>query len=141
MDVLHEDHPFEAIAGLNDDVDVDLVANAEVPMEFEGEPLMAAELASVDMAEKEFTKKVRTLAAEADTTFEKTFGIKCTNAKHKSASWIMDIVCCLYIYFHFLLILLVQPSKLVSKVNQSTQLLEVLEHIIIGLKGQVESTA
>jgi hypothetical protein len=36
--------------------------------------------------------------------------------------------------------LLVQPSKLASKVNHSTQLLEALEHIIVGLKEQVEST-
>jgi hypothetical protein len=55
-----KDRPFEAVAGLDDDMDVGLAANTEVPMEFEGEPLTAAELASVDMAEKEFAKKVRT---------------------------------------------------------------------------------
>jgi hypothetical protein len=60
------DRPFEAVAGLDDDVDPGLAANAEVPMEFEGEPLVTAELALVDVAEKEFAKKVRTLAAEAD---------------------------------------------------------------------------
>jgi hypothetical protein len=136
-----EDCPFEAVAGLDDDMDVGLSANAEVPMEFEGEPLTAAELASVDMAEKEFTKKVHTLAAEADTTFEEAFYIKCTDAERKSTSWIMDVVSYLYVYFIFLLILLVQPSKLASKVNHSTQLLEAFKHIIIGLKEQVESTA
>jgi hypothetical protein len=136
-----EDHPFEAVARLDNDMDVGLATNAEVPMEFEGEPLTAAELTSVNMAEKEFTKKVRTLTAEADATFEEAFYIKCTEAKHKSASRIMDVISYLYVYFISLLILLVQPSKLTSKVNHSTQLLEVFEHIIIGLKEQVESTA
>ena len=86
---LRRDRPFEAVAGLDDDVDPGLAANAEVPMGFEGEPLVTAELALVDVAEKEFAKKVRTLAAETD-------------ADRKSASRIMDIVSCLHIYFHVL---------------------------------------
>ena len=90
VDAPQEDHPFEAIAGLDDDEG--MAANAEVPMELDGKHLMAAELTSVDVAEKEFAKKVHTLAAEADAAFEEGFGIKCTNAKHKSASQIMDIV-------------------------------------------------
>ena len=102
-----EDCPFEAVAGLDNDMDVGLVANAEVPMEFEGEPQTAAELASVDMAENEFTKKVCTLAVEADAAFEEAFYIKCTDAEHKSTSRIMDVVSYLYVYFIFLLILLV----------------------------------
>ena len=81
---------------------VGLAANAEVPMEFEGETLTIAELASVDMAEKEFAKKVHPLATEADANFEEAFGIDCTDAERKSASRIMDIVSCLHIYFHVL---------------------------------------
>jgi hypothetical protein len=101
-DAPREDHPFEAVAAL-DYEDPGLAANAEVPMEFEGEHLTASELASVDAAEKEFAKKVHTLAAEADAVFEKDFGIKCTDAERKSASRIMDIVCrsCLYFLLHF----------------------------------------
>lgn len=87
----HEDHPFEAAASL-DDIDVGLAANTELPMELDGEPLTAAELAAVDLAVDEFAKKVRTLAAEADDIFAKEFGIKCTDAERKSASRIMDIV-------------------------------------------------
>src|SRR5260370_8961393 len=78
--------------GEDDDVDIGLAANAEVPMELDGKPLTAAELTSVDVAEKEFAKKVHTLAAEADATFKVEFGIKCT-------SQIMDIVSCSHIYF------------------------------------------
>ena len=91
-DAPQEDRPFEAVAGLDDDMDPGLAANAEVPMEFEGEPLTTAKLALVDVAEKEFSKKVRTLAAEADAVFENAFGIKSTHAEHKSASRIMDVV-------------------------------------------------
>ncbi|KAF8311019.1 uncharacterized protein EI90DRAFT_3138873 [Cantharellus anzutake] len=122
-DTPHEDCPFEAAASL-DDIDVGLAANTEFPMELDGEPLTAAELAAVDLAVNEFSRKVWTLTAEADTTFVEEFGIKCTDAEHKSASRIMDI-----------------PSKLASKVNHSIQLLEGLEHIILGLKGQIESSA
>ena len=99
MDAPHEDQPFEAIAGLNDDLDVGLAANAEVPMELDGEHLNAAKLAFVDAAEKEFAKKVHTLAAEADAVFEQAFGTKCTDAERKSASRIMDMVNCSHNYF------------------------------------------
>ena len=103
-DAPQEDRPFEAVTGLDDDIDPGLAANAEVPMEFEGKTLTASELASVDVAEKEFAKKVCTLAAEADAVFENAFGIKCTDVERKSASRIMDIVGCsrLYclLYFH-----------------------------------------
>lgn len=92
VDVPQEDCPFEAVARLDDDMDLGLVANAEVPMEFEGEPLTTAELALVDVAEKEFLKKVCTLTAEVGAIFENAFGIKSTHAKCKSTSWIMDIV-------------------------------------------------
>ena len=98
VDVPQEDHPFEAVAGLDDDEG--MVANAEVPVELDGEHLTAAELTSVDVAEKEFAKKVCTLAAEADAAFEEGFGIKCTDAECKSASWIMDIVRYSHTPFH-----------------------------------------
>jgi hypothetical protein len=71
---------------------VNLAANTEVPMEVDGEHLTPAELASVDLAEKEFAKHVRTLAAEADAVFERDFNVKCTDAERKDASRIMDIV-------------------------------------------------
>ena len=85
------DHPFEATARL-DDIDVNSAANTEQPMELDGEPLIAAELAAVDLAVRKFAMKVCTLATEADTTFEEDFGIKCTEAECKSASQIMDVV-------------------------------------------------
>jgi hypothetical protein len=96
-DAPHEDCPFEAAAGL-DDIDVGLAANTEFPMELDGEPLTAAELAAVDLAVNEFSRKVWTLAAEADATFAEEFGIKCTDAKRKSASRIMDIVSSSFVY-------------------------------------------
>jgi hypothetical protein len=71
---------------------VNLAANTEVPMEVDGEHLTPAELASVDLAEKEFAKHVRTLAAEANAVFERDFNVKCTDAERKDASRIMDIV-------------------------------------------------
>ena len=102
VDVPQEDHPFEAVAGLDldDELDEGLAANAEVPMELNGEHLTAAELASVDVVEKEFAKRVHTLTAKADAAFEEGFGIKCTNTECKSASWIMDIVRYSHTPFH-----------------------------------------
>jgi len=131
VDAPREDRPFEAIAGLDDDVDPGLAANAEVPMEFEGEPLTAAELASVDVAEKEFAKKVCTLAAEADAVFEKRFGIKCTDAERKSASRIMDIVSCSRLYF--LLYFCSFYYSLLSLHRKSTTLPSCLRHSSISL--------
>jgi hypothetical protein len=95
-----EDCPFDAVASL-EMIDVDLVANTEVPMEIDGEHLTPAELTSVDLAEKEFAKHMWTLAAEADAVFEWDFGVKCTNAKHKDASHIMDIVSFLILFSHY----------------------------------------
>lgn len=104
MDAPQEDHPFEAVARLDNDMDAGLAVNAEVPMEFEGETLTASELPSVG-GRKGVCKKVRTLAAGADAVFENAFGIKCTDAERKSASRIMDIVTvlisiCCYIPAH-----------------------------------------
>ncbi len=63
-----EDCPFESAASL-DDIDVDLAANTEQPMELDGELLTAAEVADVDLAVNEFARKVWTLVAEADAIF------------------------------------------------------------------------
>ena len=84
-DGAHEDCPFEATASL-DDNNVDLAANTEQPMELDGEPLTAAELAAVDLAVNEFSRKVQTLAAEADAIFSTDFRIKCTDVEHKRAT-------------------------------------------------------
>ena len=102
VDAPQEDHPFEAVAGLDldDELDEGLAADAEVPMELDGEHMTAAELTSINVAEKEFAKKVCTLLAEADAAFKEGFGIKCTNTEHKSALQIMDIVRYYHTPFH-----------------------------------------
>lgn len=91
-----EDHPFDAVADLEIDDESEpvefMASNTDVPMMFaEGDHLTSAELAQVDIAEREFTKKAHTLAAEADKEAYK-FGIRCTDVQRKAASWIMDIV-------------------------------------------------
>ena len=101
-----QEDPFSAVAVL-EDINVDLAANTEVPMEVDEEHLSPAELTSVDLAEKEFAKRVQTLAAEADAVFEQDFGVKCTDAERKDASRIMDIVS-----FHILFSHYTQPSAL-----------------------------
>ncbi|KAF9511324.1 hypothetical protein BS47DRAFT_1395229 [Hydnum rufescens UP504] len=103
-------------------IDLDLVVNTEVPMEIDGEHLTPAELTSVDLSKKDFAKHVWTLAAEADAVFEQDFGVKCTNAEHKDASHIMDIL-----------------AKLASKVDRLTHLCEQLDHIISGFVNLLES--
>lgn len=87
-----EDSPFDAAVDLDIDDEELLAANMEEPMIFEdGIHLASAELAQVDVAEKEFVQKARTLAAEADLEASK-FGIECDNAQRKKAARIMDIV-------------------------------------------------
>jgi len=93
IDEPREDCPFQAVAIL-ESIDIDLAANTEQPMEVDGEHLTPSEL-----AEKEFAKHVRTLAAEADTVFEDDFNVKCTDAEH--ASCIMDIVSLYSLFPHF----------------------------------------
>ena len=59
-----EDSPFDAAVDLDIDDEELLAANMEEPMIFEdGTHLASAELAQVDVAEKEFVQKARTLAA------------------------------------------------------------------------------
>lgn len=91
-----EDSPFDVAADLelDDDDDDELLAmNTESPMVFEdGTHLANADLAQVDVAEREFVQKARTLAAEADEEAYR-FGINCTDAERKTAARIMDIVC------------------------------------------------
>ncbi len=123
-------------------IDMDLAVNTKVPMEVDGEHLTPSELASVDLAEKEFAKHVQTLAAEANAMFEQDFGVKCTDAEHKDASHIMDIVSfiasfLIIIYYYHQ----IQPAKLASKVNHSTQLCEQLKHIICSFVSLTESQA
>ena len=63
-----EDSPFNAAADLDiDDDDELLAANTEQPMVFDdGTHLANADLAQVDVAERDFVQKAHTLAAEAD---------------------------------------------------------------------------
>ncbi len=82
----------------------------KVPMEVDGEHLTPAELMSVDLAKKkEFAKHVQTLAAEADAVFECDFEVKCSDAEHKDALHIMDIVSH-YILFSYYATLTITPA-------------------------------
>ena len=91
---LQEGSPFNAVADLDiDDDDELLAANTEQPMVFDdGTHLANADLAQVDIAERDFVQKACTLAAEADLEASK-FEIVCTDAQKKKAARIMDIVC------------------------------------------------
>jgi len=81
-----------------------------VPKEVDGEHLTPAELMSVDLAKKkEFAKHVQTLAAEADAVFECDFEVKCSDAEHKDALHIMDIVSH-YILFSYYATLTITPA-------------------------------
>lgn len=77
-----------------------MAANTEEPMVFEeGDHLSSADLAQVNVAERDFTQKARTLAAEADVEAW-NFGINCSSAQRKAAARIMDIVCAHSLIMH-----------------------------------------
>lgn len=91
-----EEQPSDQAADLDNDDESEptenMASHTDVPMVFEdGTHLTSADLAQVDVAEREFSKKARTLAAEADREAHK-YGIYCTDRQRKIAARIMDIV-------------------------------------------------
>ena len=130
-----EDRPFEVVASLEE-----IDADSAVPMEIDGERLSPAEGASVDLAAKEFARKVRTLADEADAVFENRFEVRYgaprLSARLLRASWMQygfspNSVNNVTNHKR-------QPTKLASKAHHSTQLCEVPEHLISGFAELAE---